>query len=202
MSNLVSIRPHIIEVSVTPDMFKKAQEEAHRGSMNGRSMLGGSRNVEGLLGELAVHSYLPMLTHEPTDHYDFTARLKSGTLTVDVKNKFDVKREGFKPGLDWDCTIFGYEANKNCHLYLFTSTNGDNTKVWLKGYIMKKRLVTSESFYAAGSFRKTTQGSVRYREDNYVVQVKDLSQVGFLKNRLIEITQQQDQTDSVPQEQP
>lgn len=191
MANLVVHSSQIIEVTVTPEMLKLAQDTAHKGTMNHRSMLEGARNVEGLLGELAVHKYLPMLTHCPGNDYDFTITLKSGTLTIDVKNKFDVKRFGSKPGLDWDCTIFGYEAKKSCHLYLFTSTDEKNTKVWLKGYMTKTELVSPKRFYGVGAFRSTTQGSVTYKKDNYVTQVKELNKVEFLKSRLLEITKKE-----------
>jgi hypothetical protein len=58
MANLVVHPSQVIEVIVTPEMLKLAQETAHKGTMNRQSMLEGSRNVEGLLGELAVHKYL------------------------------------------------------------------------------------------------------------------------------------------------
>ena len=201
MSNLVFRKADIIEIPITPEMLQFAQENAHKGSMNQYSMLDGERNIEGLLGELAVHKYLPMLTYEPTKHHDFTFALKSGTLTIDAKNKFDVKTY-VTPNLDWDCSIFGYEGGKKCHMYIFTSTDKNNTKVWIKGYVMKTLLVAPEKFYAAGSFRRTTQGSVQYKKDNYVVQVKELNRMDFLKNRLEEITKQQSQTGSTPQGQP
>jgi hypothetical protein len=117
--------------------------------------------------------------------------MKSGTLTIDVKNKFDVKRFGTKPGLDWDCTIFGYEATKQCNMYLFTSTDEKNTKVWIKGWVLKSNFVTAQRFYGAGQERRTTQGSVVYRKDNYVIQVKELNKIEFLKNRLTEITKKE-----------
>jgi hypothetical protein len=190
MSNLVARRTDVIEIPVTPEMLKFAQENSHKGTMNRHSLLEGAQNVEGLLAELAVLKYLPMLTHKPTDEYDFTFPLKEGLLTIDVKNKFDVKRYGGIPGLDWDCTIFGYEAKKKCHLYLFTSTNGDNSKVFLKGYIGKKAFVCEERLYRAGATRTTTQGSVTYKKDNYVIQVKEMIRVDVLKARLIEIAKQ------------
>ena len=184
MANFVSKSADIVEIPITKEMRDFAQANAHKGSMNKHSLLQGAQNVEGLLAELAVHRYLPMLSHDPGNEYDFTFPYNTGTFTIDVKNKFDVKRYGTRPNMDWDCTIFGYEVKKKCDIYLFTSTNGDNTKVWLKGYIAKKRFVLPENFYKAGSTRTTTQGSVNYKRDNYVVQVKELYPVEFLKKRL------------------
>lgn len=188
MNDFVKSIGDIIEIPVTKEMRDFAQQHAHKGSMNRHSLLQGTQNVEGLLAELAVHKYLPMLIHDPGHEYDFTFPYKTGVLTIDVKNKFDVKRYGTRPNMDWDCTIFGYETNKKCDIYLFTSTNGDNTKVWLKGYIAKKRFVIAENLYRAGRTRSTTQGSVTYKKDNYVVQVRELYPVEFLKRRLTAVS--------------
>lgn len=184
MSCLITKKAEIITLDIPANILKRAQEESHKGSMNNHSLLKGERNVAALAAELMVKEYFPILMHNPTKNYDLTHQFDVGTLTIDVKNKFDVKRINRTPELDWDCTIFGYEAEKSCHLYLFTSTNEDNTKIWFKGFISKLDLVSDKNLYEAGSFRTTTQGSIKYKRDNYVIQVKDLSPISLLSNIL------------------
>ena|ERR1700722_11284461 len=184
MSTLVSHPNDVIELDIPNEVLRHATLNAHKGSMNQYSQLGGERNVDGLLAELMVHRYLPKMLHQPTSFYDLITPPGYRPLTIDVKNKFDVKRQGGKPDLDWDCTIYGYEAGKACDLYLFTSTNSTNTKIWLKGFIDKKGLVNEQNLYRAGSTRRTTQGSVTYRKDNYVLQVKQLGTMAYLKSSI------------------
>lgn len=179
--NIVKAYSDVIELNVPKEMLDYAKANAHKGSMNEYSELKGERNVDGLLAELMVHKFLPKLLHKPTTFYDLITPPGFKEVTIDVKNKYDVKRYGDRPRLDWECTIYGYEAKKVCDIYLFTSTNEFNTKIWLKGFITKNQLVTSENFYPAGSTMTTSQGTVRYRKDNYVTSVNKLGTIQSLK---------------------
>lgn len=166
----------IVEIAVTPEMLKIAEEKAAKmGILNRHSMMKGERNVEGILGELAALSYLPQAIATDTHDND----LAIGTLTIDVKTK----RLTMKPRLYYDCTVYGYNPNQNCNLYLFAGVNPEHTKVWLSGFLLKPHFYNKAEFCAAGSTRPLGGGKLlTYKEDNYVVQVKQLNRVEMLKN--------------------
>jgi hypothetical protein len=127
---LVLKETDIINVPVTPEMLKQTEEKARKmGCLNKHSMMKGERNVEGVLGELAALVYLPFAT--PTDNYDNDLRI--GKLTIDVKTK----RLTNRPRLQYDCSIYGYNPNQDCHLYLFAGVNPEHTMVWLSGFLAK-----------------------------------------------------------------
>lgn len=170
MNNLVSLDSHILEVKVTKEMLAIAKEKAEQmGCLNRHSMMKGERNIEGVLGELAALTFLPNAVWQDTHDYDLTV----GKITIDVKTK----RLTRKPRLYYDCSIYGYNPNQNCHLYLFAGVDPEHTKVWLNGFIPKSDFYEKAEFFPAGSDR----GNVVYKKDNYVVKVSQLLRVEMLK---------------------
>ena len=165
----------IVEVPVTPDMLKKAEEKARKmGCLNKHSMMKGARNVDGVLGELAALAFLPRAIY--TDNYDNDLRI--GKLTIDVKTK----RLNKRPRLEYDCSIYGYNPNQDCHLYLFAGVNPEHTVVWLSGFLAKHIFYKKAEFFPAGSLRPLGFGkTLEYKEDNYVVQIKHLNKIDILK---------------------
>lgn len=174
---LVKNESQIIEVKVTPEMLKQAEEKAAKmGILNSHSMMRGERNVEGILGELAALKFLPQA--EATDNFDNDFRI--GDITFDVKTK----RLTNKPRLYFDCTVYGYNPHQNCHLYLFAGVKADLSVVWLSGFISKKDFYQNAEFCPKGTQRPLGNDKMlTYKEDNYVVQVKQLSAVEVL-NRI------------------
>ena len=172
---LVSKSTDIAEVPVTPEMLKRAEEKARKmGCLNSHSMMKGARNIEGVLGELAALAFLPKATI--TDNYDNDLRI--GKLTIDVKTK----RLTNCPRLEYDCSIYGYNPNQNCHIYLFAGVNPEHTKVWLSGFLAKHIFYKKAQYYPAGSQRPLGFGkTLTYKEDNYVVQVKHLNRIQILQ---------------------
>lgn len=171
---LVTKDTDIITVPVTPAMLAQAKEKARKmGCLNQHSMMKGERNVEGVLGELATLAILPSATY--TDNHDNDLRI--GKLTIDVKTK----RLARKPALYYDCTVYGYNPNQNCHLYLFAGVKDDHSVVWLSGFLAKHIFYKKAQFCPAGSTRPLGQGKLlTYREDNYVVQVNQLNRAQIL----------------------
>lgn len=165
----------IIEVKVTPEMLKKAQEKAAQmGCLNKHSMMKGERNVAGVLGELAALAILPRATY--VDNYDHDLRI--GKLTIDVKTK----QLASKPRLSYDCSIYGYNPNQDCHIYLFAGVKTDHSVVWFSGFLAKHIFYQKAEFCAAGSQRPLGGGRMlTYKEDNYVVQVRQLNRAAILQ---------------------
>jgi len=174
--SLVTLESHIVEIKVTEEMLQKAHGKAEQmGCLNKHSMMKGSRNVEGVLGELAALSYLANAV--PTDNYDNDLRI--GKVTIDVKTK----RLTMRPRLYYDCTVYGYNPNQNCHVYLFAGVKDDHSVVWLSGWLPKPEFYEIAEFCPKGSQRPLGNNKMlTYKEDNYVIQVKDLNQVVILQN--------------------
>lgn len=176
MSDFLVLRDsQIVEIPVTAEMLAFAKEKARKmGVLNQHSMMKGERNIEGILGELAALKFLPQTI--ATDNYDNDLRI--GKLTIDVKTK----RLTNKPRLEYDCTVYGYNPNQNCHLYLFAGVKADHSKVWLSGFLAKHIFYQKAQFCPAGSQRPLGAGKMlTYREDNYVVQVNQLNKIEILK---------------------
>ena len=173
MTQFVASLQDIVQIPVTPAMIDYANAFAHHGDMNRHSMMHGERNIEGVLGELGAYKYLPMLNYEPTTFHD----LNLGDLTIDVKNKH-MKNPSASIQLNHRCTIYGYESEKKCRIYLFTSTNHNHSIVYLKGYMLKQDLVTRDNFIPAGT---AEPGVGVYRQDNYATTVRQLGKMTHLK---------------------
>ena len=175
MSNFLVLKDSdIVTVPVTKEMLAHANEKAERmGCLNRHSMMKGARNVEGILGELAALAYLTKAV--PTDTHDHDMIL--GKYTIDVKTK----RLNNKPRLSFDCTVYGYNPNQNCDMYLFAGVAADHSVVWLSGFLVKHIFYKKAQFCPAGSTRPLGGGKLlTYREDNYVVQVNQLNRVKIL----------------------
>lgn len=174
MSNFLVQNDDIIEIKVTKDMLDYAKEKARKmGILNQHSMMKGERNVEGILGELALLTFLPQST--VTDNHDNDLRI--GHLTIDVKTK----RLTNRPRLKYDCTVYGYNPNQNCHLYAFAGVKADHSVVWLSGFLAKHIFYQKAQFCPAGTERPLGDGrTLTYREDNYVVQVEQLNRIAIL----------------------
>lgn len=176
MSNnfLVVGEDEIVEIPVTPEMLAFAKEKAAKmGVLNRHSMMKGERNVEGILGELAVLAYLPQAVATDTHDNDLTI----GPMTIDVKTK----RLTNRPRLSYDCTVYGYNPNQNCHLYVFAGVKADHSVVWLSGFLAKHIFYQKAQFCPAGTERPLGNGkTLTYREDNYVVQVNQLNKIKIL----------------------
>lgn len=175
-SMLIKSEMDIITIPVTKEMLEFAKEKAAKmGVLNRHSMMKGERNVEGILGELGALQYIPNST--PTDTHDND--IKVGKLTIDVKTK----RLTNKPRLYYDCTVYGYNPNQECHVYLFAGVKVDHSVIWLSGFITKKDFYKKSQFCPAGSTRPLGGGKVlTYKEDNYVIQVDKLGKLGYLKS--------------------
>lgn len=170
---LVTRESQIIEIPVTPEMLKFAKEKAKEmGVLNKHSMMKGERNVDGILGELAALSYLSKAKATDTFDHDLSIQTHLGLLTIDVKTK----RLAQKPRLYYDCTVYGYNPNQKCHLYLFTGVKSDHSVVWICGYLPKYVFYEERAeFCPAGSQRPLGGGKMlTYKEDNYVVRVNQI----------------------------
>lgn len=164
----------ILEVRVTPEMLEQAKEKARKlGCLNKHSMMKGERNIAGVLGELGALVILPQAIY--VDNYDHD--LKIGKLTIDVKTK----QLTSKPRLSYDCSIYGYNPNQDCHLYLFAGVKTDHSVVWFSGFLAKHIFYQKAEFCPAGSQRPLGGGRMlTYKEDNYVTQVRHLNRTEIL----------------------
>lgn len=169
----------IITIPVTQDMLDFARvKAAQMGKLNEYSMMQGRRNIEGILGEMAAFRYLEKAIMTDTRDHD----LSFGKVTIDVKTK----RMTRKPRIYYDATVYGYNPNQNCHVYLFAGVDPEHSVVWLSGYLTKQGFYDRALFCPKGSKRSLGKDKeLIYREDNYVVQVNQLNTVASLKETLM-----------------
>jgi hypothetical protein len=171
---LIKKESEIVTIPVTKEMLILAKEKADEMGCLKHSMMKGERNVEGILGELGALKFLTNAVGTASYQHD----LKIGQITIEVKTK----RLTNKPRLDYDCTVYSYNTEQDCHIYLFAGVNPEHTLVWLNGFISKDNFYKKAEFLPAGSERPLSNGkTLIYKRDNYVVKVNQLNKIDILK---------------------
>jgi hypothetical protein len=156
-----------IEVDVTKEMMKYAEDRSKiTGELN-NSITRGEGNVAGFLGKKAVSDYLR------NDRI-----LGKGHDLVDEGYKIAIKAKlrKDKPRQDHDCSVTYPQAiHQDCDGYIFTSVNNSYTKVWIVGYMDRLKLLKIAKILQ----KNETYGSNAFRchEKCHNVEISQLDQL-------------------------
>jgi hypothetical protein len=155
-----------VEIYITPEMVLHAQQMADSlGTLN-RSIMNGSRNLAGFLGELVFEQYYPEAIRDNTYDSDF---LFHGS-TVDVKTKV----RGYKPKPDYEVSVSAYRLQKT-NVYYFVSLleeRGHYTKAYLLGWASSKDFLANARFLKKGQLDPSNNYTVR--ADCYNLEISKL----------------------------
>jgi hypothetical protein len=119
----------IWETPILPHEFVQAEREGKELGVLRKSMMKGTRNVTGMLGEIVTARMLEAQRIRANRHFD----LKFGRLVLDVKSKTH--------GMDvviptqHEATIFAYNTTQRCDAYVFTRINLTTEKAWIVGWM-------------------------------------------------------------------
>jgi len=141
----------VIEVLITKDMIKAAQNRADKFSFNRKelSKFGSEkeRTIFGYLGEELIKNFLDIQVI--TDSYDYDMEYKG--------NKLEVKTISckFKPLPHYLCTVNSHDINsmhkQNADYYIFTRIINDKSIGWILGYMKCKEFFEKGNFVKIGT---------------------------------------------------
>lgn len=157
----------MIEVQITPEMVKEAQQKAKELGVLKNSITGGDGNVAGLLGEMVVVQATGA-TLSNTRDYDV---VRTDGKTADVKTK----RCTGKPEPRFDCSIADFNTRQKCDYYIFVRVLKDFSKAWIVGELPKNEYFEKAVFVQQGQFDPSNNW--RCKADCYNVPISKLNEV-------------------------
>lgn len=147
-------------------MRQRSQVKAEEmGSLN-NSILNGTGNYAGFLGEEIVNDYIRG-TIENTYDYDI---IKDG-LKFDVKSK----QTTVVPRTHYDCSVPDFNPNQKCDFYIFARILDDFSIGWILGFISKERFYQEARFMRKGQMDGSNDFIVK--SDCYNLAIKRLSPI-------------------------
>ena len=165
----------IFEVKITDLMRQRSQVKAEEmGSLN-NSILNGTGNYAGFLGEEIVNDYIRG-TIENTYDYDI---IKDG-LKFDVKSK----QTTVVPRTHYDCSVPDFNPNQKCDFYIFARILDDFSIGWILGFISKERFYQEARFMRKGQMDGSNDFIVK--SDCYNLAIKRLSPIAEIFNIIYE----------------
>jgi hypothetical protein len=141
----------VIEVNITKEMIKSAQDRADKFSFNRKelSKFGSekSRTIFGYLGEEIIKDFLGIKTIADSYNYDMEYKgYKLEIKTISCK---------FKPLPHYLCTVNSHNINgihkQDADYYIFTRIINDQSKAWILGYMKCKEFFEKGSFVKMGT---------------------------------------------------
>ena len=154
----------MITLTPTDDQIKYAKDlSASLGNIK-NSVMKGSRNYSGFIGEKVIADLLDC-EHKSTKDYDLV--LKDGT-TVDCKTY----TSKYKPKETYMCNIMEASLHQRCDAYVFTNFNPEQNLVYVCGYIPKKDFFEKADYVKKGD--KSPVNGVQYKSNGYNLAIKEL----------------------------
>jgi hypothetical protein len=172
----VKDRNDILEVKITPEMFKEAEERnaiferkfgkygTHRIEHNRRKI-----RMTGYLAEVAIKHTIHILRYSDEVQYDFKSQ----------KNKtFDSKSQGcnFKPHIDYIGTLYEDQQNREVDYYIFSRVKNDFSVAWLCGFIPKSEYLQKAEFITKGTRVK----NITYDTSRFALEYQNLYKIDYL----------------------
>lgn len=157
----------MVEVEITPEMRKEAEEKADKLGELKNSITRGEGNVAGFLGELVAQK---ILGGEIKNTRDYDLMLADGTK-YDVKTK----RCGSAPEPHFECSIANYNTMQKCDRYVFVRVLKDYSKGWVLGEMGKSEYFEKATFIQQGQFDPSNKW--RCSADCYNLRVDQLNEV-------------------------
>ena len=158
----------MVTISINPKDLERAKELYDFGHLN-NSMMEGSRNIVGAIGEVAVNKYLQQkgykVDHDSSYYYD---------LTVNGRTKIEVKTASCKtvPQPNYACNIIQYSIKtEKPDYYAFVRYDKNLQLCYLLGYI------SGDDFMDTATVRKkgSMDNGMVIKETQYTVKIKQLN---------------------------
>ena len=148
----------------TLPMMKRAEEKAVEMGTLKNSIMNGSRNFIGFLGEEIMMDYLNVENSCNTYDYDIIYEGK----------KFEVKTKltTVEPQPYYDCSIAAYNVKQSCDYYAFIRVKKDLSKAWVLGTKKKDDYFKEARFLKKG--QKDGNNNFTVRADCYNLQISQL----------------------------
>ena len=154
----------MITLTPTDDQMLYAKKTATEMGALKNSFMRGSRNYDGILGEVVS---LDFLNAQKKSCKDFDGILKDGR-TVDVKTK----RTKVIPKSFYDCSISEFSLHQNCDVYLFARYNFLENVVYVLGYLTKPEYFSKAKKYKKGDI--DTSNNMEFKSTTYNVKIDEL----------------------------
>jgi len=157
----------MIEVAVTPSMYRAAKQRFEFGALRASITKGGG-NLAGALGELAYIEWLTKQGYrvEDTSTYDYDIIVNG--FKVDVKTK----RINNKPADNYRVAVASANTTQKCDYYVFTRVKESKDVAYILGYMSKNEFYERSTFFKEGEI---DVNGFAFRSDNYSIQIKDLN---------------------------
>lgn len=135
-----------------------------------RSIMGGTRNVYGFLGEIITSDMFPNLKPKNTYDYDLIFNNK---FKIDVKTKSTT----VTPEPHFECSISTYYKQK-CDVYVFVRILKDFSIAYLLGYITPEEYFKKAKLREKGSLdpNSSPRAPFYFRESSYNLPISELRQ--------------------------
>jgi|TARA_A100000171_G_scaffold4136_1_gene3390 hypothetical protein len=131
----------MIQVTITPDVLRRAEKKAALVGNIGGSITGSASHVVGAIGEVIVADLLGAEEVNSKD-YDLIHKGKR----IDVKTK----RCNTAPRTYYDCSVAAHGTRQACDSYVFVRIKIDGTKAWVLGEIDKPTFYSNATYYRRG----------------------------------------------------
>jgi hypothetical protein len=156
----------MIEVIVTDNMIAAAKQKAlDMGRLN-NSILSGTGNMAGFVGEQIA---LSVLKGEWSNTYDYDILVDG--YRVDVKTK----QTTVKPKPFYECSVANYNTRQLCDVYAFVRVLKDLSKGWYLGSIKKQDYFSKAVYLRKGDIDPSNNFTVRADCYNLRIQELDLT---------------------------
>lgn len=150
----------------TIKMMKRADMKSKEMGTLNNSIMNGTRNFVGFLGEEIMMDYLGIDSPSNTYDYDIVYNGK----TIDVKTKLTT----VTPKLYYDCSIAAYNIKQKCDLYAFVRVHKNLKEAWVLGLKEKQAYLDESRFLKKGD--KDGNNNFTVRADCYNLPISSLIQ--------------------------
>ncbi len=163
------------EIFYAKDIFAKRFSSSL--SLNSRTVYDRMESrLAGIVGEIVYQNLFPEAKQPPD--WDISHDFFHENKKVDVKCKF----RKVDPKDNFEASFFAYQIKKsfnNIDKYVFMSTKGDFSKVWICGYIDKSDFMNRAKLWKKGQ-SDPTNGKL-FHEDTYSVFYSQLNKYNLRK---------------------
>lgn len=132
-----------IEIDITADMIRLAQEKANELGQLSNSIRQGRGNLAGFLGEAVVDAAWGGGISSNT--YDFDATLEGEKFEIKTKDRT------VPPALHYEASVANYNTKQRAGYYVFVSLLRRDT-LFTKGYVIG--IIPTSDYYKEATFRR------------------------------------------------
>jgi hypothetical protein len=156
----------MIEVEITEAHRKLAKEKGKEMGKLKHSVMDGSGNITGFIGEILYAEFLGA-KHSNTYDYD----LIKGNETIDVKSKICA----VEPKPEYECSVYAYNIKQKCDYYVFARIHEDYKKAWLLGGMKKSEFLKRAKLVKKGEVDPKSNFGWTFPADCYILEISQLN---------------------------